>query len=104
MGCVRWRRWGSLFSHGCPVVLIDLLDPDDLLNGCYLPGNSGCRTKGARYKTATRDALGTDGASAEENMSCKKEVRKGRFKLPGVFIYSCPHGLILGYAPQLPFI
>lgn len=46
---------------------------------------------------ATRDAVGKDGALHEEEVSCKKEVQQTRFKLPGVFIYSCPHGLVLGY-------
>jgi hypothetical protein len=46
---------------------------------------------------ATRDAIGKDGALHEEEVSCKKEVQQTRFKLPGVFIYSCPHGLVLGY-------
>lgn len=66
---------------------------DDLLHGTFLPGNSGVRATRSEYEAKTRSTQG-DG---DEDFTCKKKTRKAQFKLPGIFLYTCPHGVILGY-------
>jgi len=67
---------------------------DDMKNGCFLPGSPGCRPFSATYTTKTRSSLPEDDCDVE--FGCKKDTRASKFKLPGLFLYTCPHGICLG--------
>jgi len=62
----------------------------DVDTGCWLPGTQ-CRRWASSYTLPVRDL----DVLAQE--SCTKKAQTTTFRLPGLFLLYCPHGICLGY-------
>jgi len=67
----------------------------DLDAGCWLP-STDCRRWSDSYTLPVRRP--TDGPVALD--PCTKIATKTSFRLPGLFLMYCPHGVCLGYARE----